>query len=257
MSGSYMNISKSVLSDIRSLHQTKFRNETGLFIAEGEKVVDELKHSGLRIRLIAALPEYFNENPFNGTGTILYEVNEKDLARISLLSTPNKVLAVAEKPAIPEFRIAGDSAPIVLLDSIRDPGNLGTIIRTAEWFGVKKLICSADCVETYNPKIVQSAMGSLFRMSTYRGDLSAFIATLKKEGGYQVFGADLAGEPLSNAPSKDKIALVIGSESHGISQEVLQVVDHKVLIAKGASSSTESLNAAVACGILLSQLTTK
>jgi TrmH family RNA methyltransferase len=158
---------------------------------------------------------------------------------------------------MPEFRIAGDSAPIVLLDSIRDPGNLGTIIRTAEWFGVKKLICSTDCVETYNPKVVQSAMGSLFRMSTYRGDLSAFIATLKKEGGYQVFGADLAGEPLSNAPSKDKIALVIGSESHGISQEVLQVVDHKVLIAKGASSSTESLNAAVACGILLSQLTTK
>jgi TrmH family RNA methyltransferase len=251
-----MNISKSVLSDIRSLHQTKFRNETGLFIAEGEKVVDELKHSGLRIRLIAALPEYFNENPFNGTGTILYEVNEKDLARISLLSTPNKVLAVAEKPAVPEFRISGDSTPIVFLDSIRDPGNLGTIIRTAEWFGVKKLICSTDCVETFNPKVVQSAMGSLFRMSTYRGDLSGFVTVLKQGGDYQVYGADLSGEPLSKASSKDKIALIIGSESHGISQEILQIVDHKVLIAKGAGASTESLNAAVACGILLAQLTT-
>ena len=252
-----MNISKSVLSDIRSLHQPKFRNETGLFIAEGEKVVDELKHSGLRIRLIAALPEYFSENPFTGTGTILYEINEKDLARISLLSTPNKVLAVAEKPTIPEFRITGDSSPVVLLDSIRDPGNLGTIIRTAEWFGVNKLICSSDCVETFNPKVVQSAMGSLFRMTIYRGQLASFIATLKQEGGFHIYGADLLGEPLAKSISTEKIALVIGSESHGVSSEVIQMVDHKVLIARSAGASTESLNAAVACGILLSQLTTK
>ncbi len=255
--GLTMNISKSVLSDIRSLHQTKFRNDTGLFIAEGEKVIDELKHSGLRIRLIAALPEYFETNPFTASGTIQYEVNEKDLARISLLTTPNKVLAVAEKPANPEFLIAGDSAPIVLLDSIRDPGNLGTIIRTAEWFGVKKIVCSSDCVETFNPKVVQSAMGSLFRMSTFRGDLVTFLETLKLEGGYKVFGADLSGEPLNHRKIDDKVALIIGSESHGISKEILQMADMKVLITRSAGSTTESLNAAVACGILLSELTTK
>lgn len=250
-----MQISKSVISDIRFLHQTKFRKETGLFIAEGEKVVGELLQSGLKVRIVAALPDYIAEfGPFPDKA-LVYEVNEKDLNRISLLQTPNRVLAVAEQPQNETAILPSGNETVLALDGIRDPGNLGTIIRTAEWFGVSQIWCSEDTVETFNPKVVQSAMGSLFRMKVVSCNLKAMLEVAREKESLSVLGATLDGVPADQLNSGNCRILVIGSESHGISADLLEVINSKVLIPRAKNSKTESLNAAVATGILLAEVT--
>jgi len=247
-------LSKRIISEIKSLHQSKFRNQTGTFLAEGEKVVNELLRSGLTIKLIAGLPEYLSTiKPHSNIGEI-HEINNDDLSRISLLSSPNMVLAVVETPLPLQIHFDQLTGTILMLDGIRDPGNLGTIIRTADWFGVQAIFCSSDCVDCYNPKVVQSAMGSLFRIPVLYGALENFINESKNKGEYFVVGASLEGASGFPQSAGSKKVLVIGSESHGLSPEVLKTVDYKITIRKAANSSAESLNAAVACGVLLSEM---
>ncbi len=246
-------LSKRIISEIRSLHQSKFRKQTGTFIVEGEKVVNELLRSGLTIKLIAALPEYLATMKPHSDVDEVHEINNEDLSRISLLSTPNMVLAVAETPTPKQIIFEKLNGTVLMLDGIRDPGNLGTIIRTADWFGIQAIFCSIDCVDCYNPKVVQSAMGSLFRIPVLYGSLTEFISESKIKGGYFVAGATLEGSTGFPSSIGTRKALVIGSESHGLSQEVLKMVDHKITIRKSGGSEAESLNAAVACGVLLSQ----
>lgn len=250
-----MQISKSVISDIRFLHQAKFRKETGLFIAEGEKVVGELLQSGLKVRIVAGLPDYLALCGPLPEKALVYEIDEKDLNRISLLQTPNRVLAVAEQPPKEEAHLPLENETVLVLDGIRDPGNLGTIIRTAEWFGVSQIWCSEDTVETFNPKVVQSAMGSLFRMKLVSCNLKSMLEEANRQESMSVFGATLDGVPADRLVAGRSRILVIGSESHGISAELLQVISSKVLIPRAKNSKTESLNAAVATGILLSAVT--
>lgn len=250
-----MQISKSVISDIRFLHQAKYRKETGLFIAEGEKVAGELFQSGLRVRIVAALPDYLSVQGTLPDKALIYEVNEKDLNRISLLQTPNKVVVVAEQPKTQVANMPGSNETVLALDGIRDPGNLGTIIRTAEWFGVSQIWCSEDTVETFNPKVVQAAMGSLFRMKVVSCNLKAMLEEAVKLASVSVLGATLDGKPSDQINTTQSRILVIGSESHGISGELLEVIGNKVLIPRAQNSKTESLNAAVAAGILLAAVT--
>ncbi len=164
------------------------------------------------------------------------------------------MLAVAETPPPPQINFEQLTGTVLMLDGIRDPGNLGTIIRTADWFGVEAIFCSTDCVDCFNPKVVQSAMGSLFRIPVLYGSMKEFINESKIKGGYFVIGASLQGTLGLPTSAGSKKALVIGSESHGLSPEVLQLVDSNITITKAVKSDAESLNAAVACGILLSKM---
>lgn len=248
-------LSKRIIAEIRSLHQSKYRNQTGTFIAEGEKVVNELLQSGFSVKLIAGLPGYLATMKPKSNISEIYEINYDDLLRISLLSAPNAVLAVAKMPITPELDFSHLTGPVLMLDGVRDPGNLGTIIRTADWFGVQAIFCSADCVDCFNPKVVQSAMGSLFRIPVKYGLLTEFISDSKTKGNYFVAGASLEGFEVAPKTLGAKTALVIGSESHGLSNEVVRILDYKITIPRSKGSRAESLNAAVACGVLLSTIT--
>jgi TrmH family RNA methyltransferase len=156
---------------------------------------------------------------------------------------------------IPEQNELKTSSSLVLaLDGIANPGNMGTLIRTAEWFGIHDMVCSMDCVELWNPKTVQATMGSLFRMKVWKADLATYLQKAKDEG-KAVFGALLEGEDLFQMQSKPEGILVIGSESHGIRAEVLPCITHPVTIPRVGGSPTESLNAAVAGAILMAELT--
>ena len=245
-------ISKKISSDIRALHLLKNRREQGLFIAEGEKVVSELIQSGIKIKLIACLSTFADSFQNQAGVTEVIPVSESELLKISLLQSPNKVLAVGVTPETGQLNFNEKISPVVVLDGIRDPGNFGTIVRTADWFGVKHLLCSSDCVEAYNPKVVQGAMGSLFRMNITYGDLPEMLQKARNEGEYFTVGATMNGKPYHECETRQPLMLVIGSESHGITEPVLQVLDKKITIPRSENSSAESLNAGVACAILLS-----
>ncbi len=244
-------ISKRIISEIRELHNDKNRKEQQLFIAEGEKVVDEILRSAIKIRLIAATDSWTKPPGFDNNETEFYTVSETELSKISLLKNPNKVLAVAETPTQQPLNFAYKKELILVLDGIRDPGNLGTLIRTADWFGVTHIFCSNDCVDGYNPKVVQSAMGSLFRMQVHYGDLALIIESAKSFG-YRIISASGDGTSYKQLDTAGPTMLVIGSESHGISQTILNLTDMKAAIPRASQSQAESLNAGVAGAILLS-----
>ncbi len=176
-------------------------------------------------------------------------VSQKEMASISTLSSPSEVLAVVRIPEIEltSFNLA--NSKVIALDDIKDPGNLGTIIRNADWFGIKSIIVSPETVDEFNPKVVQSTMGSLFRVHVYRTELPTLLLELKDQGA-AVFSAEMSGETSSILESHGGPGvLIIGSESHGVSKEVSSIADKKVSIS--GMGNAESLNAAVATGILL------
>jgi len=231
------------------LQQKKFRKETGLFVVEGEKMVEELINSTLAIRNI-----YFSEQVnINFTGLNPEKISEKELERISSLKTPNRVLAVAEiRPTPP---INWNCNLILALDSIRNPGNLGTIIRTAKWFGMQTIICSEDCADIYNPKVVQSTMGALFHVNIHYTNL---INMMEKaaENGFRTLSATMNGTSLYDLPSAPKTLVIIGSESHGVSTQVVTKSHDCVFIPNRENEQkVESLNASIANALILSELT--
>lgn len=263
-------LSKPKIQLIQSLHQKKYRKQQGLFIAEGDKVVAELLQSSFRIHSIYATNSAFNENAMKSNSIIdrMYEVSDNDLKKISSLSTPNNVLAIAY---IPEVTVEVEHLKNQLslaLDGINDPGNLGTIIRIADWFGVKNIICSTNTVDAFNTKTVQSAMGSLFRSNLFYTDLKDFITQYKSITSNKVFGTLLNGENIYQSKLSQNGLIVIGSESHGISNELLELIDEKIKIPSYSSiltaetklinptlkgSAAESLNAAIAAAIVLAE----
>ncbi|MCP4551937.1 MAG: RNA methyltransferase [Bacteroidetes bacterium] len=250
-------ITKNQIKHIRSLQQLKFRKAFNEFVVEGEKIVKEIIDSKYRVSTLFALEEWINENQQSLTlADILYEkVSPKELARISSLKSPNKVLAVV--------KISGISAEIqfdnlvLVLDNIQDPGNLGTIIRTADWFGIQDIVCSNDCVDLYNPKVLQSTMGSFTRVNVFYHDLIRFLKE-RVPADVVVYGSFLDGKNIYKTDLKKSGLIIIGNESKGISEEVANVVHKRILvpaIAQNGSSNTESLNASVATGIILNEFT--
>ena len=232
---------------IVSLKQKKFRIQHGSFVVEGVKMVEELLRSDYEVELIVATPSW--ENKYQIPGII--EVTDKELAALSSLRTPHQVLAVVKKKeavAPPNFEHL-----TIVLDNVQDPGNLGTIIRTADWFGVKDIVCSENCVEVYNPKVIQATMGSFFRVNVLYDNLSDFLSRNKD---LTVYGACLEGESIyKKTLSKSKSVLLMGNESQGISKELSPFINEQITIPRVGQA--ESLNVAVATAIFCAEFSRK
>jgi RNA methyltransferase, TrmH family len=240
-------ISKNQVKLIRSLHVKKFREHEGLFIAEGEKIVNQLLNSDFKIHSFYFTSEWKGKIEKQN---ISYEISDGGLKKISLLESPNKILAVAHIPACKIDIHKFTDGLTLMLEDIQDPGNLGTIIRTADWFGIKNIICSKESVDAFNPKVVQSSMGSLFRMNIVYEDLENVLEQVKKELHIPVYGAVTDGKNIFNKNLHSKCILLMGNESKGISESLLNVVDEKITIPKQGKSAAESLNVAIATSIL-------
>ncbi len=233
-------LTKNQIKLIRSLSLKKNRQKHGLFIVEGEKLVNEVLSSDWEVEGIYATKEWLGEN-----ATI---ISNDDLSRISSLKTPNKLVAVVK---IKKGSLDITSNTVLALDGVKDPGNLGTIIRLADWFGVEDIICSDDCVDYLNPKVVQSSMGSFTRVNLH---YTSLIDAFKKYSDYKLFMTVLNGTPLSEMTNSDKKIVVMGSESKGISKEILELTSEKITIPKSKSSKAESLNVSVAAAIIFSTI---
>jgi TrmH family RNA methyltransferase len=236
-------LSKNELKYIQSLCQKKQRQAEGLFLAEGAKLVDELLHSDYRIRSIYAVEEWVQAHP----AVQATVVTQPELERMSNLQTPNQVLAIAEQQS-PASEPGLKDKLTILLDGIQDPGNLGTIIRIADWFGINQIVASNDTVELYNPKVIQSSMGSFLRVKLWYKDAGSWIQTCS----VPIYGALLKGTSLYQVPPVKEGLLVIGNESKGIREDLMPYISAPVTIPR--SGGAESLNAAVATGIILSHI---
>jgi TrmH family RNA methyltransferase len=241
-----MQISKSQVKYIQSLSHKKFRDEAGVFVAEGPKIVGELlRMPAMRCRQVYAVKEWMDG--FHAGPVPVQEVGEADLERLSVLATPNQVVAVFDKPVFPaaDFNIG----ITLVLDGIQDPGNLGTLVRIADWFGLTAVVCSGDSADVYNAKATQSTMGSVGRVPVIYADP---VAVVSGYSGTPVYAAVLGGRDLYGIGRVDRGFIVIGNESKGIRPDLLELATERVTI-PGAGRA-ESLNAAVAGGIVLSHL---
>jgi len=239
---------KSKVKYIQSLGQKKFRDEEQVFIAEGPKIVKELLESGnADIKELYAIREWIDENALLLKKTEINEITEAELARISQLTTANKVIAIARQFDEPEKIITKEKI-ILALDTIQDPGNFGTIIRIADWFGIDYVICNQGCADIYNPKVVQATMGSIARVKVIYTDLEKWL----KETNTDIYITALDGQDIREVERMKEGIIVIGNESKGISPGIIQLAKTKLTIPK--KGKAESLNAAVATGIILSHI---
>lgn len=250
-------ISKSQISLIKSLHQKKYRRELEQFIIEGDKLLKEFISSNYTLVQLFVLDSYYDEclsNLSKVSKKIEIEIiSVEEMQRITALSTASECLAIVNMPQdTPIDSIDNDYLKnnlILVLDGIRDPGNLGTIIRIADWFGIQHLVCSNDTVELYNPKVVQSTMGSLLRVNVHYVELNEF---LEKHNDVTIWGALLKGQNVYELKEAKKGILMMGSESHGILEAHLKYINKPITI-PNIGGSAESLNAAVATAILCSE----
>jgi TrmH family RNA methyltransferase len=237
-------VTKSELKYIQSLSDKKVRLETGCFIAEGVKLVGEMIATGYPLKAVYALDSWESPDP----SIEVTRIEAFELEKMSMLQTPNQVLAVAMMPQKKEVLNWGGPLTIVL-DGIQDPGNMGTIIRTADWFGITQIVASEDTVDVYNPKVIGATMGSFMRVSVTYKNLADWMPTVK----LPVYGALLEGENVFTIKTPQKGLLVIGSEGKGIRENILEFITHPVTIPK--TGGAESLNAGIAAGIIVAQLT--
>lgn len=242
-------ISKGKIRELSDYKKKKRCDEEGVFIAEGVKICQEALDAGLPIKVICATESWFSQHRQLPPGTELYEAGDEALERLSSLKTPNEVwMLIGRDHPRPEGL---PRSPLTLaLDRLQDPGNMGTIIRTADWFGIRRIVCSPDTVSCYNPKVVQAAMGSLFRTEIDYTDLPEWLS----QCGLPVYGALLDGDSIWSQPAlTTEAVLVIGNESQGISPLVQRCLTHRITI-PNPGGTTESLNAGIACAILADEL---
>ncbi|MCK0161843.1 TrmH family RNA methyltransferase [Allomuricauda sp. F6463D] len=236
-------VTKNQIKLVVSLKQKKYRSQHKLFVVEGEKVVDELLRSRVKpFKIYVDASESLEK--FNKAEL----VSSKDLKQMSSLAHPNGVLGIFH---MVEEKDTVDSDWVVALDAIRDPGNLGTIIRLCDWFGITKLVCSKDTVDCYNPKVLQATMGSIARVQIAYKDLEAYLTNTD----FPVYGAYMDGESMYGSYSlKDKGVLVMGNEANGISNAISRLITKRISIPQYGSPTAESLNVATATAILLSEI---
>jgi TrmH family RNA methyltransferase len=244
-------LTNSQIKHILSLKQKKFRTEHQQFVVEGVKVVKELLASPYKVDAVYVLGEVADEIAALSSLTPII-ITEQQLQKISNLETPNNVLAVA---SIPKSSFAFQQVKNKLslaLDTINDPGNLGTIIRTAAWFGIETIICSPTTTDAWNPKAVQATMGALFRTNVVYADLKAVVEEYNNAD-VPVYATTLDGTDIYKTTLSPNGLIVIGSESHGVSPELLALINSKLLIPSFSLGVAESLNAAVAAGVVCSE----
>ena len=253
-------ISQSHQQLVRSLHDKKGRNETGKFFVEGTKGVLELLQSSLVVDALYATSAWCDEFDalLQTSSAIVHIAEESELKKLSLLTTHPSVLAVARIPQTSFSAEIFDKQPITLvLDGVRDPGNLGTILRLADWFGCTEVVCSIDSVDAWNPKVVQATMGSLFRMHVIYEDLFRVFHEAKIHS-ISIIGASMEGKSVYEVQHFEKVLLVMGSESHGLSNATLHALDETISIPKNnEQAKIDSLNVAMATGIIMSELERK
>lgn len=245
-------LSKPKIKLINSLKMGKYRRQHQLFVAEGTTNVLDFIKSGVITKAVYATEAWLKKHHIYLDDIKTTEVSLKELSKISSLKNPSEVLAVFAIPNKQEADLSNLNELILMLDDIRDPGNLGTIIRTADWFGISHIICSENTVDAYNPKVVQATMGSLARIQVYYQDLKKTI--LSKPEYLKVFGAVLEGNNMAELAKPKHGIILIGSEAHGISKELMPLIDMKITIPTQASdafsTSAESLNASIATAII-------
>ena len=235
-------VTKNQIKLIKSLALKKNRIKHQLFVAEGVKIAEELLNSDYEIVSLFATRDWIVRNTFD---TVI-QVSNAELSRISNQKSPDEVLILVK---IKKHQIIDDNGITLVLDDINNPGNLGTIIRMCDWFGVKQIICSKNTVDNYNPKVVQSAMGSVFRINVIYTDLTEYLSNVEKP----IYGAYMDGNNVRDINFSKDLHLVMGNEANGISKEIDQYISGNVAI-KNIGNSAESLNVAVATSILLHEI---
>lgn len=234
-------LSQNKIKQIRSLQQKKCRDEEQLFVVEGEKMVSEVLNSiPDQIEYCIATPDFEAITHFD---IQWYQCNQETLKKCSSLTTPNKAIAVVRKLTFPQQK----HSFILALDSVQDPGNMGTIMRLADWFGVNQIICSNTTVDCYNPKVIQASMGAFLRVEVNYVDLKQYLSSTD----LPIYGALLEGRNVYEQPLNPKGILLLGNEGKGISQEIQSFITHPISIPRRGMA--ESLNVSIATGILLSE----
>ena len=234
-------ISKSQIKLIRSLQQKKYRSKLKLFVAEGPKVINELLRAKFKLHsLYATVEDLF-------TGVHSEIISDEEISKISFLKNANNSVAVF---TIPEQKKPKKEGITLLLDSIRDPGNLGTIIRLSDWFNVSNIICSLDSVDCFNPKVIQATMGSISRVSISYCDLTEYLSL----SDLPVYAGTMDGKNIYKKKLPENAIVIVGNEANGISDALLNLTTHKIAIPRfGDNHQTESLNVAIATAILFSE----
>lgn len=239
-------ITRGQIQLIRQLQQKQGRVEQRLFMVEGEKNVQELLNSAFQLEHIYALQDYVL--PPTVDPSKLTTIGQKELERISALTTPNQVVALVRMPVAQPVR----ASRLVYCAQLQDPGNAGTILRIADWFGIKEVIFSAGSVDVFAPKTVQASMGSVLRVTAHQDDANYSMLKSLQNQDYTIYTADMSGKPLKQVTFAEKCVVIMGSESHGIPEDIKKLGPVKLTI-PGAGTA-ESLNVGVACGIICHQL---
>ncbi|MFD2515749.1 TrmH family RNA methyltransferase [Pontibacter locisalis] len=240
-------LSKAVVKYIKSLQVKKYRNQHQAFVVEGAKSVLELLHSDFEVQHLFITETFYNEHTDTLRKGFNYEiVKEEELVQAGTFSSNNAGLAVAGMRRLPQLKLKAHEL-VIALDDIRDPGNLGTIIRIADWYGIDKVICSETCADFYNPKVISASMGSFTRIGVYYLDLPAWLK--EQTNTRKIYGASLAGENLHAMPLKPEGIVVLGNEANGIRPEVAKQVNQLIKIP--AFGKAESLNVATATAIII------
>ena len=239
-------MTKADIQFIRSLADKRVRDEEQLFIAEGGKLVEEIRDSKFRIRRI-----YTTRADMQGS--VVERIDRKDMERISQLKTATDTLAVVEQP---RYCLDVDPKMLILaLDGVQNPGNLGTIIRLADWFGIRDIVCSKECADCYNPKVVQATMGAILRVRVHYVDDLAHLLLSARSQGMPIYGTLLTGKNIYTTEVENRGIVVMGNEGRGVSEECQATLTHHLLIPPYPANqpTSESLNVAMATGIILSE----
>lgn len=231
---------------IKELHDKKGRNEHKLFLVEGEVSVLEFLASDYKLEALIASTEFLNDHKseLKGITEKIHEVKKSELEKLGTLSSNDKAIGIFHQKDVPAFTMSNEI--VLALSDVNDPGNLGTILRIADWYGIKKIVASKNTVDVYNPKVISATKGSFARVQVYYEDLKDF---LEKQSGVPVLGADLSGENVHSYPFPDQGILLMGSESHGIHPDLEKYITQKITIPRYGQA--ESLNVGIATAIVL------
>jgi TrmH family RNA methyltransferase len=249
-------ISKNKTKFIISLQKKKVREVEKLYVIEGDKLVREFLAAGVPLKTLIAKPEFLSSLPEETSSFVgeIEDVSYEELKKISTLKSPHNAIAIVpmQETQLDLNTIFKDLC--VAIDSVQDPGNLGTIIRAAAWFGIKYIICSSDCVDVYNPKVIQASMGALLHVNIYYHNLKELFISTQKEG-INVFGTLLEGESIYTHKLDNKGIILLGNESKGVSEDIMPFVTQKIMIPKfsTARQGIDSLNVSMAASVIFSE----